>query len=81
MSDKHPSQAMPHDGRPGAPDGTNNPPERGAGGGGPLDPAASGKRKRGFRGGQSEPAYHGTHRLGEQQVDDEDNPNGVAGSN
>ncbi len=74
MSDKTPTQAMPNDGREGAFDGTNQPgtasPQRGAGG----------KRKGGFRGGQSEMAYHGPGQLGEQQVGDHDNPNAPAGS-
>ena len=73
MAGKHPTQAIPADGRKGASDGTGVPTDaRGAGGGGPIGP----KGKRGtFRGGQSEAAYHGHGQLGEQDVPGEDNAN------
>ena len=82
MSDKKPTQAMPDDGRAGAPDGTNQPDtaDPGAGGGGRLRPDRS-EQRGGFRGGQSQPAYHGSHQLGEQPTDDADNPNAAARSN
>lgn len=84
---KEPTQAMPRDGRPGAPDGTNAPPELAngepagsdAGGGGAYPrPYARRPKKPTFRGGQSMAAYHGTGRLGEDAVGDRPNRNGVA---
>ena len=70
MADKHPTQAVPDDGRKGEPDGTGVPAdERGAGGGGPRGPKPDGKP---FRGGQSKPAYHGPGQLGERTVDGDD---------
>ena len=87
MDDKKPTQAMPHDGLQGAPDGTNAPAklangERAgsdAGGGGAYPrPYASKQAKPGFRGGQTNAAYHGTGQLGEHAVGDQPNPNAVA---
>jgi hypothetical protein len=87
MSTKKATQAMPHDGLEAAPDGTNEPPrmEKGepagsdAGGGGPYPrPYASKQKKPGFRGGQTNAAYHGPGQLGERVVSDSENPNSVA---
>jgi hypothetical protein len=87
MDDKKPTQAMPHDGLEGAPDGTNEPPRMSdgepagsdAGGGGPYPrPNASKKKKPGFRGGQTNAAYHGSGQLGDQPVGDGENSNSVA---
>lgn len=66
MAGKQPTQAMGGAGRKGDPGGTGVPAdERGAGDGGPIGPA----RRKPFRGGQSEPDYHGSGQLGEQVVD------------
>jgi hypothetical protein len=73
MADKQPTQGMANDGHKGDPGGTGVPADtRGAGGGGPVGPKDAGK---GFRGGQSNAAYHGHGRLGEQEVDGQANAN------
>jgi hypothetical protein len=67
----------PDDGHKGEPDGSRIPADtRGAGGGGPVGP---GKQSDGFHGGQSGAAYHGHGRLGEQEVEGQDNENSPSG--
>ena len=83
MSDKQPTQAMPDGQRDSAAAATEAAEldSRENGGGGGLPRPETGKQDENrFRGGQSERAYHGPHQLGEQQVDDRDNPNAPAGS-
>ena len=85
MTAKHPTQAMPKDGRAGAADGTNRPSEQGRRGGGDSGggPYPSGERPAGrkpFAGGQSQREYHGTGQLGDQPVDGQTNQNAPAGS-
>ena len=50
--------------------------ERGAGGGGPIGPKDKGDEP--FHGGQSDAAYHGHGRLGEDEVEEQSNPNAVS---
>lgn len=78
MSDKKPTQAMPSDGRKGAPDGVNTQAAVDATGGSdagaPYPNPDSGKGPKsemnGFtaHGGQSEIGYHGSGQLGKQKV-------------
>ena len=73
MTGKQPTQGMADDGHKGDPDGTGIPADtRGAGGGGPTGPKDAGN---GFHGGQSGAAYHGHGRLGEQEIEGEENGN------
>ncbi|GGD88702.1 hypothetical protein GCM10011515_05460 [Tsuneonella deserti] len=77
MADKHPTQGMVDDRHKGDPGGTGIPIDtRGAGGGGPIGPKDNGK---GFHGGQSNAAYHGHGRLGEQEVEGQENANSPSG--
>lgn len=86
MSDKETTQAMPSDGRKGAPDGTNAPqmmedgrPSGGDGNGGPYpNQPKHGNDGKDFRGGQTEAAYHGTGQLGEKDVTKGGNANAGA---
>ncbi|MXP41892.1 hypothetical protein GRI75_09595 [Altererythrobacter soli] len=73
-SDKKPTQAMPNDGLAGTADGTNRPGEA------PLDadPHRAERPGKGFAGGQSERAYHGSHQLGDKHIEGKDNPNAAA---
>jgi hypothetical protein len=82
--DRQPTQGMPRPGgsaKPGKGDGTSDGvmprDQRGAGGGGPVGPKDTGD---GFHGGQSGAAYHGHGRLGEQEVEGQDNPNAPSGA-
>lgn len=79
MSDKHPTQAIPDDGRKGAPAGMDDarPSGRtggGESGGGPYPNPHTGKgekaRDEGFgtHGGQSVNGYHGPQQLGDREV-------------
>lgn len=74
-SDKKPTQAMPEDGLAGAADGTNRPGEA------PRDanPHRGERSGKGFAGGQSERAYHGSHKLGDEDIEGKDDPNAAAG--
>ena len=76
-SGKQSTQGVVSDGHKGEPDGTGIPTDsRGAGGGGPIGPEDAGE---GFHGGQSNAAYHGHGRLGEQDVEGQDNANSPSG--
>ena len=90
--DKVTTQAMPHDGRKGAPDGVNTQAEFGATGGSdaaaPYPNPHTGTDKPGKRhkladgpmshGGQSDIAYHGSGQLGERKVKPGGNANSAA---
>lgn len=77
--DKQPTQAMPDDGRPGAPDGVNTQADPGPAQGAGTD-RRSRKRFGGFfgHGGQSEIGYHGPGQLGDQDVQPGGNRNAGA---
>jgi len=84
MSDKE-TQAMPHDGKKGAPDGVNTQAEYGATGGSDDGAPHPGGHKPnpdadGFmgHGGQSTMGYHGSGQLGEKKT--KPGGNGNAGS-
>ena len=86
MADKHPTQAIPDDGRKGAADGTNRADASGRGGrgesgGGSYPNPHTGKsekaRKEGFgeHGGQTVTGYHGPQQLGDEEIKPGGNPN------
>ena len=90
MADKHPTQAIPDDGKKGAFDGTNRAGEavgRGEGGesgGGSYPNPHTGQSEEaadegfGSHGGQSVMGYHGDGQLGDKKVDKGGNPNAGA---
>ncbi|MDF2638729.1 MAG: hypothetical protein K0R64_1713 [Novosphingobium lindaniclasticum] len=84
----HPTQAMPHDGRPGAPDGVNTQAQfnatDGSDAGSPYPNPHTGKSDAEREdmgntvmghGGQSTIGYHGSGRLGDRKLKPEGNPN------
>ncbi|HEX8382678.1 MAG TPA: hypothetical protein VF592_04800 [Sphingomonas sp.] len=85
MSDKQPQQAMPSDGRKGAPDGVSTAPSgkdaAGESGGGAYPNPQTGKEPEGGgfmgHGGQTKVAYHGTGQGGTDVDADVGNANAV----
>jgi hypothetical protein len=85
MSDKQPQQAMPNDGRKGAPDGVSTAPSgkdaAGESGGGAYPNPQTGKEPEGGgfmgHGGQTKVAYHGTGQGGTDVDADVGNANAV----
>ena len=86
MPKKHQTQAIPEDGRKGAPDGTNQPGRTGRSGGGesgggpypnPHTGKDSSEAEEGLdpHGGQTVLGYHGPQELGDQKVKPDGNPN------